>query len=123
MRPGPTRYGTALTMMAQAPLPFSASQRRWLSRKCGQSVRCFSFWHCGEEKGLWGSDYFNKFPTVDIKSVIAQLNIDMIGRSRKDGDTNPKNKDLTGPNGIYVIGSEMMSSTLGRSRRRQTLVI
>ena len=70
-------------------------------------------WHCGEEKGLWGSDYFNKFPTVDIKNVIAQLNIDMIGRSRKEGDTNPKNKDLTGPNGIYVIGSEMMSSTLG----------
>lgn len=70
-------------------------------------------WHCGEEKGLWGSDYFNKFPTVDIKSVIAQLNIDMIGRSKKEGDTNPKNKDLTGPNGIYVIGSEMMSSTLG----------
>ena len=70
-------------------------------------------WHCGEEKGLWGSDYFNKFPTVDIKSVIAQLNIDMIGRSKKEGDTNPKNKDLTGPNAIYVIGSEMMSSTLG----------
>jgi hypothetical protein len=70
-------------------------------------------WHAGEEKGLWGADYFNKFPTVDIKNVIAQLNIDMIGRSRKDGDTNPKNKDLTGPNGIYVIGSEMMSSSLG----------
>ncbi len=70
-------------------------------------------WHAGEEKGLWGADYFNKFPTVDIKNVIAQLNIDMIGRSKKDGDTNPKNKDLTGPNGIYVIGSEMMSSTLG----------
>jgi len=43
-------------------------------------------WHCGEEKGLWGSDYFNRFPTVDIKNVIAQLNIDMIGRSRKEGD-------------------------------------
>ncbi|MFL6467430.1 MAG: M28 family peptidase [Pyrinomonadaceae bacterium] len=70
-------------------------------------------WHCGEEKGLWGSDYFNRFPTVDIKNVIAQLNIDMIGRSKKDGDTNPKNKNLTGPNAIYVIGSEMMSSTLG----------
>ena len=70
-------------------------------------------WHCGEEKGLWGSEYFNKFPTVDIKNVTAQLNIDMIGRSKKEGDTNPKNKDLTGPNGIYVIGSEMMSSTLG----------
>ena len=70
-------------------------------------------WHAGEEKGLWGADYFNRFPTVDIKKVIAQLNIDMIGRSKKAGDTNPKNKDLTGENGIYVIGSEMMSSTLG----------
>ena len=70
-------------------------------------------WHCGEEKGLWGSDYFNKFPTVDIKNVVAQLNIDMIGRSKKEGDTNPRNKELSGPNAIYVIGSEMMSSTLG----------
>jgi len=70
-------------------------------------------WHCGEEKGLWGSDYFNKFPTVDIKNVVAQLNIDMIGRSKPAEDTNPRNKDLTGPNAIYVIGSEMMSSTLG----------
>lgn len=70
-------------------------------------------WHCGEEKGLWGSEYFNKFPTVDIKKVTAQLNIDMVGRSRKAGDTNAKNKDLTDENSIYVIGSEMMSSTLG----------
>lgn len=70
-------------------------------------------WHAGEEKGLWGADYFNRFPTVDIKNVVAQLNIDMIGRSKKAGDTNPKNKELTGPNGVYVIGSEMMSSTLG----------
>ncbi len=70
-------------------------------------------WHCGEEKGLWGSDYFNKFPTVDIKKVVAQLNIDMIGRSRKADDTNPKNKELSGENTIYVIGADMMSSTLG----------
>jgi Peptidase family M28 len=70
-------------------------------------------WHCGEEKGLWGSEYFNKFPTVDIKKVVTQLNIDMIGRSRKTDDTNPKNKDLSGENAVYVIGSEMMSSTLG----------
>jgi hypothetical protein len=70
-------------------------------------------WHCGEEKGLWGSEYFNKFPTVDIKNVIAQLNIDMIGRSKKIDDTNPKNKDLTGESAIYVIGKDMMSSTLG----------
>lgn len=77
-------------------------------------------WHCGEEKGLWGSEYFNKFPTVDLKNVIAQLNIDMIGRSQ-----DPKNiikcerpnmrcnEELSKPNEIYVIGKDMMSSTLG----------
>ena len=70
-------------------------------------------WHTGEEKGLWGSEYFNKFPTVDIKKVITQLNIDMIGRSRKPDNTDPRNKDLSGENEIYVIGSEMMSSALG----------
>ncbi len=80
-------------------------------------------WHCGEEKGLWGSQYFNKYPTVDIKKVIAQLNIDMIGRSKKPGymapcDTNPGprgpcNATLSGENQVYVIGKDMMSSTLG----------
>jgi Peptidase family M28 len=70
-------------------------------------------WHTGEEKGLLGAEYFNKYPTVNIKNVIAQLNIDMIGRSKKEGDTNPANKDLTGNHAIYVIGKDMMSSTLG----------
>ena len=70
-------------------------------------------WHTGEEKGLWGSEYFNKFPTVNIKNVVAQLNIDMIGRSKKADDINPRNKDLSTETEIYVIGSEMMSSKLG----------
>ncbi len=70
-------------------------------------------WHAGEEKGLLGSEYFNKFPTVDIKNVVAQLNIDMIGRSRKADDANPKNKNLTGEAEVYVIGSQMMSTKLG----------
>lgn len=70
-------------------------------------------WHAGEEKGLWGSEYFTKFPTVDLSKVVAQLNIDMIGRSKKVGDTNPKNAELSGENEIYVIGSKMMSTQLG----------
>ncbi|MBA2620230.1 MAG: M28 family peptidase [Acidobacteria bacterium] len=70
-------------------------------------------WHCGEEKGLWGSQYFTNFPTVDLKSVVAQLNIDMIGRSKKANDANPKNANLSGETEVYVIGSEMMSSKLG----------
>ncbi|HEY6805095.1 MAG TPA: M20/M25/M40 family metallo-hydrolase [Pyrinomonadaceae bacterium] len=70
-------------------------------------------WHCGEEKGLWGSRYFTEYPTVPLDHVVAQLNIDMIGRSKKEGDTNPRNRDLTGPNGVYLIGSTMMSTELG----------
>jgi Zn-dependent M28 family amino/carboxypeptidase len=70
-------------------------------------------WHCGEEKGLWGSRYFTDYPTIPLDHIVAQLNIDMIGRSKKEGDTNPKNKELTGPNEVYVIGSTMMSTELG----------
>ena len=70
-------------------------------------------WHCGEEKGLWGSTYFTNHPTVPITSIVAQLNIDMIGRSKKDGDTNPANKVLTGPHAIYLVGTTRMSSELG----------
>jgi hypothetical protein len=75
-------------------------------------------WHCGEEKGLWGSRYFTEHPTIPLESIIAQLNIDMIGRSRKDGDTNQLNAALSGPNEIYVIGSKMMSTELGELSER-----
>lgn len=79
-------------------------------------------WHAGEEKGLLGAEYFNKFPTVDIKKVVTQLNIDMIGRSKNPSNLipcepakpqKPCNDELSGPNEVYMIGSEMMSSTLG----------
>jgi len=70
-------------------------------------------WHAGEEKGLWGSEFFTSNPTVPMEQIITQLNIDMIGRSKKHGDNNPANRDLTGPNELYVIGSKMMSTDLG----------
>ncbi|MPZ18806.1 MAG: M28 family peptidase [Luteitalea sp.] len=75
-------------------------------------------WHTGEERGLWGSDYFTRFPTVPLEQIVAQLNVDMIGRSRKPGDTHPANKHLTGPDSTYVIGSTLMSSELERLSRR-----
>ena len=70
-------------------------------------------WHCGEEKGLWGSRYFVENPTVPLEKIITQINLDMIGRSKPEGDTNPANAKLAGPNEIYVIGSKMMSTQLG----------
>ncbi|PYP12089.1 MAG: hypothetical protein DMD59_01020 [Gemmatimonadetes bacterium] len=38
----------------------------------------------GEEKGLWGSEYFSNHPAVPITNIVADLNIDMIGRNWRD---------------------------------------
>ena len=70
-------------------------------------------WHTGEEKGLWGSEWVTDHPVVPLNQIITQLNIDMIGRSKKAGDTDPRNANLSGPDEIYVIGSKMMSTELG----------
>lgn len=70
-------------------------------------------WHTGEEKGLWGSEHFTKNPTVPIGSIVAQLNIDMIGRSKAKGDAKESNKMLTDENSIYVVGSRRLSKELG----------
>jgi Zn-dependent M28 family amino/carboxypeptidase len=94
---------TALLAMAEALAKASARPKR--------SV--LFVWHAGEEKGLWGSRYFTDYPTIPLDKIVTQLNIDMIGRSKKEGDTNPRNRELSGPNEIYVIGSKMMSTELG----------
>lgn len=38
----------------------------------------------GEERGLWGSDYFAAFPPVSMESMVANLNADMISRNWSD---------------------------------------
>ncbi len=38
----------------------------------------------GEEKGLWGSGYFAEHPTVPLKQIVANINIDMVGRNWRD---------------------------------------
>jgi hypothetical protein len=38
----------------------------------------------GEEKGLWGSDYFARHPPVPLQRIVANINIDMIGRNWAD---------------------------------------
>jgi hypothetical protein len=70
-------------------------------------------WYCGEEKGNWGSRYMLEHPVVPVDRIVTQINLDMIGRTKKEGDTNPRNHWLTGPNEIHVIGSSMLSTQLG----------
>ena len=38
----------------------------------------------GEEKGLWGSDYFATHPPVPLEQIVANINLDMIGRNWPD---------------------------------------
>lgn len=59
----------------------------------------------GEEKGLLGSKYYTDNPLYPLANTIANLNIDMVGR------TDPKRKS-SNPDYIYLIGSDRLSTEL-----------
>jgi len=61
-------------------------------------------WHSGEERGLWGSRYFADYPTVPLDQIVAQINMDMVGRNRDD-----KPEEA---NTVYVVGSDRISTEL-----------
>jgi Zn-dependent M28 family amino/carboxypeptidase len=71
-------------------------------------------WVAGEEKGLWGSQYFNQFPPVDIKKIVADLNMDMIGRTKTPGYVDPASYKLVEPNEVFVVGPNIASDALGK---------
>jgi Zn-dependent M28 family amino/carboxypeptidase len=58
----------------------------------------------GEEKGLWGSEYYTSNPVIPLANTVCDLNIDMIGRV----DVAHKND----PKYVYIIGSDKLSSEL-----------
>ncbi|MFQ3611755.1 MAG: M28 family peptidase [Fimbriimonadales bacterium] len=71
-------------------------------------------WYAGEEKGLLGSRLFVERPTVPLDRIIVNINLDMVGRSLQPNDTNPRNRLLSKPNEIYVIGPRTASPDLGK---------
>jgi hypothetical protein len=64
-------------------------------------------WHAAEEIGLRGADHFTANPTVPMDSIVAQLNMDMVGRGGAD--------DIAGggPDYIQLVGSRRLSRELG----------
>lgn len=70
-------------------------------------------WYAGEEKGLLGSRLFVERPTVPLESILVNINLDMVGRSKQPGDTNPRNRELSGPNEVYVIGPNVANPDIG----------
>jgi Peptidase family M28 len=62
----------------------------------------------GEEKGLWGSEYYTDHPVFPLDKTTVDLNIDMIGRidaTRKQGDS---------ANYVYIVGDDKLSTDLKR---------
>ena len=59
----------------------------------------------GEEKGLLGSRYYTNNPSYPLANTVANLNIDMVGR------TDPK-RESDNDNYIYLIGSDRLSTEL-----------
>jgi hypothetical protein len=64
-------------------------------------------WHTAEEKGLLGSKWFTDNPTVPRGQIVAQLNMDMVGRGSAT--------DIAGggPDYLQLVGSRRVSTELG----------
>jgi hypothetical protein len=60
----------------------------------------------GEEKGLWGSEFYSDHPLFPLNKTTVDLNIDMIGR------IDPKRKEGDSTNYVYVVGDDKLSSDL-----------
>ena len=78
------------------------------AKKMGfEPKRSIIFLHVtAEERGLLGSKYYADYdPLVPLENTVANLNIDMIGR------TDP-NRGIRNVNYIYIIGSDFLSDDL-----------
>lgn len=66
-------------------------------------------WHTAEEKGLFGSEWYTDHPGVARDSIVAQLNLDMIGRGA------PTDLALgdSAAGYLQLIGSRRLSTQLG----------
>lgn len=63
----------------------------------------------GEEKGLWGSDWYSQHPVFPVENTIANINTDMIGRVGEEYLGKPDSAAY-----IYSVGSFMLSTELGK---------
>ncbi|HWC06293.1 MAG TPA: M28 family peptidase, partial [Gemmatimonadota bacterium] len=67
-------------------------------------------WDTGEERGLWGTRHFVHRPPVPLESIVAHVNIDMIGANRAPGSADSASMEVTGPNEVYLTGPGVLSA-------------
>jgi hypothetical protein len=86
-------------------------------------------WHTGEEKGLLGSGHFANNATVPIDSIVAHINMDMIGRrggatakfnSVSEGSTSANKLFVLGPNAAPNNQSKRLGAILDTVNNRQS---
>jgi len=73
-------------------------------------------WHVGEEAGLYGSEWYTDHPTVPRDSIVAQLNMDMIGRGAPADNTGITKEGVRyhgNPDYVQLVGSRRLSTELG----------
>jgi hypothetical protein len=78
---------------------------RAMSARPGRRSALF-VWHGAEERGLMGSRWYVKHPTVPLKSIVAVLNGDMIGRN------DPKTAALLGAVGPHRNSPDLVKMAL-----------
>jgi hypothetical protein len=59
-------------------------------------------WVAGEEIGLFGSKSYTDNPLFPLDKTVANLNMDMIGRTKQEADST-SDTPMTGPNHVFVI--------------------
>jgi Zn-dependent M28 family amino/carboxypeptidase len=67
-------------------------------------------WDSGEEQGLWGTRWFVHSPPVPLSQVVAHLNVDMIGASRRPGSADSASAGVTEQNEVFLIGPRVLSA-------------
>ena len=65
-------------------------------------------WVSGEEIGLFGSAAYVKNPLFPLKNTVVNLNMDMIGRTKRAADTSYQNP-MSGPNTVFLISGNQSS--------------
>ena len=99
---------TAVMLVAHAVATNSVKPKR--------SVVFMTFF--GEEMGLLGSKYLTEHPPVPLDKMVAELQMDMVGRDSdgaQNGDTSRMDKREENVDTIRLVGSKRISTDLDRA--------
>ena len=89
---------------------------RAMSAQPGRRSALF-IWHGSEERGLMGSRWYVKHPTVPLKSIVAVLNGDMIGRN------DPATASLLGAVGPHRNSPDLVQIALDANKAVSQFVV